>query len=226
MTIVPRSSWLVSFVASAALVFWAGASAAAPAEPSGAPSLEALMAGMAQAPGVSARFVERKEIALLSEPIETRGTLLFVPPDRLLRITEAPSRSRLAIDGERFAFRDEAGADAVDLSGSPLAREFVDSFIVLFNGDLAKLRARYEPELHATGAEWSLVLRPRHRPLSDLIERITLSGTGPELRQMEMLEKDGDRTLTRFSEVEVNRRVTPEEIEGWFVPPSGDAERP
>jgi outer membrane lipoprotein-sorting protein len=221
-----RSGRLVRLATIVLLLLWGAPGRAARAEPAGPPSLEALMAGMAQASGVSARFVERKEIALLSEPIETRGSLLFAPPDRLLRTTEAPARSRLAIAGERFAFSDEAGGEAVNLSDNPLAREFVDSFIVLFSGDLARLRERYEPELEATGADWSLVLRPRQRPLSDLIERITLSGAGAALRQMEMLEKDGDRTLTRFSEVEVDRRITPEEVDAWFAPRAGASERP
>jgi outer membrane lipoprotein-sorting protein len=216
VTSVPKSGRLLRFAA-AALVGWAATSSAA-AEPSPPPSLEALMAGMAKAPGVWARFVETKQIALLSEPIETHGTLQFVPPDRLLRITEAPSPSRLVIAGERFAFRDGAGADALDLSANPLAREFVDSFIVLWSGDLAKLRQRYEPTLHTSDGDWRLVLRPRQRPLSDLIERITLSGAGAELSQMEMLEQDGDRTLTRFTEVDVERHISAEEIEGWFAP--------
>jgi outer membrane lipoprotein-sorting protein len=188
---------------------------AAAAEP--APTLEALMAGMAETPGVEARFLETKEIALLSEPIETRGTLAFVPPDRLLRTTTEPSRSRLVIAGDRFSFRDAAGGDAVDLSANPLAREFVDNFIVLFNGDLEALRRRYEPALRADESGWELALRPRHRPLSDLIERITLSGRGRALLRMEMLERDGDRTTTRFEEVQVDRRFTPEEVERLFA---------
>jgi len=205
------------------LLAGAGTAAAGPAEPPVAPTLEALMAGMAETTGVEARFLERKEIALLSEPIETRGTLVFLPPDRLVRITTEPSRSRLVIAGDRFSFRDAAGGEAVDLSANPLAREFVDNFIVLFNGDLARLRERYEPELRSDGASWTLVLRPRHRPLSDLIERITLEGAGRRLRGMEMLERDGDRTTTRFEEVAVDRRFTPEEIERWFAPSEAEA---
>lgn len=205
-----------------ALLAAAGAAAAEPAVAT-APTLETLMAGMAETPGVEARFLERKEIALLSEPIETRGTLVFLPPDRLARVTTEPSRSRLVIAGERFSFRDAAGGEAVDLSANPLAREFVDNFIVLFNGDLARLRERYEPELRTDGARWSLALRPRHRPLSDLIERITLEGAGRTLRGMEMLERDGDRTTTRFEDVVVDRRFTPEEIERWFALPEAEA---
>jgi len=205
-------------VALLALLAATGA-AADPAEPPLVPSLEALMAGMAETSGVEARFVERKEIALLSEPIETQGTLVFVPPDRLARTTALPSRSRLVIVGERFGFRDEAGGDAVDLSSNPMAREFVTNFIVLWSGDLAALRARYEPEFRADGASWSLALRPRARPLSDLIERVTLTGSGRAMRAMEMLETDGDRTTTRFEDVQVDRRFTPEELDRLFALP-------
>ena len=199
-----------------------GAAAAEVAPPTVTPTLEALMAGMAETSGVEARFLERKEIALLSEPIETRGTLVFLPPDRLVRTTTEPSRSRLVIEGDRFSFRDAAGGEAVDLSANPLAREFVENFIVLFNGDLAKLRERYEPTFSAAGATWSLALRPRHRPLADLIERITLEGSGPMLQRMEMLERDGDRTTSTFQDVVVDRRFTPEEIERLFAPPEAE----
>ena len=147
--------------------------------------------------------------------------LAFVPPDRLVRTTTAPSRSRLVIAGDRFSFTDAAGGDAVDLSANPLAREFVDNFIVLFNGDLAALRRRYEPELRADESGWELALRPRQRPLSDLIERITLTGRGRALLRMEMLERDGDRTTTRFEAVQVDRRFTPEEVERMFAVDEG-----
>jgi len=211
-----------SFALAGALLLARGAAAAEAARPTATPTLEALMAGMAETSGVMAGFLERKEIALLSEPIETHGQLVFVPPDHLVRTTDSPSRSRLVIAGERFAFRDAAGGDAVDLSANPLAREFVENFIVLFNGDLAKLRERYEPTFSATGATWSLVLRPRHHPLADLIDSITLEGSGAMLKRMEMLEHDGDRTTTTFQDVVVDRRFTPEEIERLFALPEAE----
>src|SRR5512138_2290844 len=98
-------------------------------------TLEALMRGMAGASGVEAHFREEKRLALLSEPVESRGTLYFVPPNRLSRETSEPSRSRLVIDGDRVSFDDAAGGNTVDLSASPIAREYVANFVVLFNGD-------------------------------------------------------------------------------------------
>src|SRR5262245_12049028 len=109
------------------------------------PTHEALIRGMAGAPCVEAHFREQKQLALLSEPLESRGILYFVPPNRLSRETTVPSQTRLVIDGDRFFFRDAAGSQAVDLSASPIAREYVSHFIVLFNGDRGAPPKRYEP---------------------------------------------------------------------------------
>ena len=46
------------------------------------------------------------------------------------------------------------------------------------------------------------------------------------LRSMEMLERDGDRTTTHFSEVEVDRHFSPTELEQLFALPLRDAPSP
>jgi len=178
------------------------------------------MQGMAGAPGVVAKFREQKQLALLSEPLESRGTLYFVPPNRLARETSEPSRTRLVIDGDRFWFRDAAGSQAVDLSASPIAREYVSNFIVLFNGDLGALRKRYEPRFSADAHGWRLELRPRGKPLSDFIERVTLAGSGRALDRMELVEAGGDRTTTWFEEVRSDRAFSDEELARIFSEPA------
>jgi len=194
-----------SGAAAAAALWLVGGAAPSGAEPeappASPPTLEALMRGMAGASGVHAHFRERKQLALLAEPLESQGELWFAPPDRLVRITETPSPSRLAIDGERVVFHDVGGAEAIDLSSSPVAEQFVSNFVVLFNGDLDALRARYEPSFHAGGDGWRLELRPRDRPLASVIDRVELAGTGRAIERMELVESDGDRTTTWFDDV-------------------------
>ena len=51
--------------------------------------LDALLARMAATRGVAAEFRESREVALLVEPLESRGLLYFVPPDRMARFTTA-----------------------------------------------------------------------------------------------------------------------------------------
>lgn len=177
------------------------------------------MRGMASTPGVVARFREVKELGMLSVPLEARGTLYFVPPDRLARVTTEPAPTRLVIDGDRFAYRDEAGGEAADISSNPLAREFVRSFIVLFNGDLEALRERYRADFSVEERRWTLRLVPRRRPLADFVEGITLEGAGRRLERIEMREVDGDRTVTTFEQVQVDRRFEASELERIFAVP-------
>jgi outer membrane lipoprotein-sorting protein len=143
-----------------------------------------------------------------------------VPPNRLSRETSEPSATRLVIDGDRFFFRDAAGSQAMDLSGSPIAREYVSNFIVLWSGDLDALRRRYAPEFHADANGWRLALRPRGAPLSDFIERVTLEGRGRALERMELVEAGGDRTTTWFEAVRTDRRFSAEELARIFSEPS------
>jgi outer membrane lipoprotein-sorting protein len=192
---------------------------AAPQKGDQPPTLEALMRGMAGAPGVEARFHEQKQLALLSEPLESRGTLYFVPPNRLSRETSEPSRTRLVIDGDRFSFRDAAGSQVTDLSASPIAREYVANFIVLFNGDLDALRSRYEPHFRADAKGWTLELDPRGR-LREFIERVTLVGHGRALDRMELVEAGGDRTTTWFEDVRSDRKFSDEELARIFSEPA------
>jgi hypothetical protein len=167
---------------------------------------------------VRAKFREEKILALLETPLVSEGTLYFVPPSRMARITTHPGASALVIDGGRMSYTDEAGASDVDLAGSRVARSMVENFVVLFGGDLAALRERYHVEFGAEGTRWRMQLLPKAAPLSQFIASVELRGVGPALEEMVIREADGDRTTTRFQRVEADTRFTPEELARLFPP--------
>jgi hypothetical protein len=186
--------------------------AAAP-DPAG---VEELLRRMAGARGVVARFVERKELALLAAPLESRGTLYFVPPDRLARFTTSPAETELRIEGEELHFRDATGREELDLSASPLARAFVENFVAIFRGDAEKLRERYELGLARDGERWELVLTPRGAPLDRFVAGIFLRGDRGGMREMELRERDGDRTVTSFEAVDLDHAFSQAELSRLF----------
>lgn len=192
------------------------------AEPTGAPSgpitLEALMHRMASSPGVRAKFREEKSLALLEAPLVSEGTLYFIPPSRMARITSHPGRSALVIDGGKMSYTDEAGAGDVDLAGNRIAKAVVENFVVLFAGDLAALRERYRVEFGAKGLRWRMQLLPKQAPLSQFIASVELRGVGSALEEMVILEADGDRSTTRFRSVEPDTRFSAEELARLFPP--------
>ena len=196
-------------------VFLLGADAPTPA---GTLTLDALLGHMATTRGVVAEFREVKLLALLDAPLETRGTLYFVPPDKLARVTKTPAETRLLLTGDRMRFEDEAGASDVDLSANPVARQFANNLIVLWRGDRAALEAIYRLEFSADGSLWKLALAPKGAPLDRFISSIRIAGDGRKVLDMDLLESDGDRTHTVFEKTEVDHAFGPDEELAIFGP--------
>lgn len=204
-----------AFALSLALASMAGPVRSEDAGTAKALTLEALLERMRSSAGVAAEFNERKELALLSEPLESRGRLYFAAPDRLARFTSEPVFSALIIDGDAVRFR-EGEDEALDLSGDPVARRFVENFIVLWSGDRGRLERLYRVELSAEGERWRLSLAPRGAPLDAVIDRIELRGDRQRLLEMVVRDRDGDRTITAFGAVDMDRTFSPPELERLF----------
>jgi hypothetical protein len=178
--------------------------------------LEELMNGMASTSGVMANFHEQKEIALLEKPLASSGKIYFVPPNRLARFTVEPESSALIIDGQKLRFQ-RGTSEKFDLSGNPMARIFIDNFIVLFNGDLPKLQELYHTRFSGDGERWTLILEPRRAPLNQFVAEIALRGDRKGVREMVMQNRDGDRTSTTLDVISTDHHFTDDQLEDLFV---------
>lgn len=180
-------------------------------------TLEILMQHFATTRGVRAEFEERKQMALLQEPVVSRGILYFVPPARMARLVREPLESNLIIDNDKLLFQDALGAEEMSLAERPEARELVSHFLVLFQGDLPALQKKYDVAFEAQAGQWKLLLRPRTFPAKSFIEFVQMVGNERALLEMTLLETDGDRTSTTFSNVEVDRAFSAEELAQAFA---------
>lgn len=185
-------------------------------------TLGELLARMSKTRGVVAEFHEQKQIALLDQPLESTGTLYFAPPDRFTRVTRTPAATRLVLDGERMRFEDATGANAVDLAANPVARQFAENMVALWSGDRARLERLYALEFSAEGGSWQLSLVPRSPALARFIARLALRGEGAEMRELELVETDGDRTLTKFTRSDVDHAFGAEEAQRVFGVEAGE----
>jgi outer membrane lipoprotein-sorting protein len=189
--------------------------------------LEELMALFERSGGVRAEFSESRYISILEDPIETRGVLYFSPPANLARYTSQPDDSSLVTDGSQVTLSDRTGTKTISLGSSELARELVNSFLILLRGDLEALHAGYEVKLHSRSSHdspddsphespWILDLKPRSPQIRELIARVRIEGSANKLSAMETLEKNGDKTLMVFSVVETGLEFNDEQIDLLF----------
>jgi outer membrane lipoprotein-sorting protein len=182
--------------------------------------VSALLARLAQAPGVSAKFREEKRIQLLSAPLVSEGSVYFTKPPALMRRVDTPEPSQMLLAKGRLSLWDTSGQRSFELSAHPAVRSLAESFLYVLAGDRKALEGLYTMRFagSAQGA-WRLQLIPKTKALAQLIREIKLEGDGIRVRSLQLTEATGDTSMTNFSEVRTDRHFSPEEKQRLFEPP-------
>jgi len=163
------------------------------------PALERLMQGFAARPSSEARFTEEKAIPELDLPLPSEGVLRWQAPDRLEKRTTSPIDERLRVAGDRLLYErpDRGITREFSLEDQPEMRALVEAVRGTLAGDLAALRRYYEIAFTPEGpdAPWRMLLTPLSLRLRAAVQRITVSGRGPEVRS---IETEGGGGVTRM----------------------------
>lgn len=148
-----------------------------------------------------ARFVERKELAILTEPLESSGTLVYRAPGRLEKHTLVPERESMVLENGRLVLENaERGwRRSFALHEHPVIWAFVESIRSTLAGDLATLRRFYDVELEGSELDWRLLLRPREPAMKTVVDEIRIGGSGSWISRIEILEAGGDRSVMTIS---------------------------
>jgi len=184
-----------------------GVAAAAESSPessaeSSAWNVARLMQELAKVKTSKARFVERRYVGILTAPLESSGTLLYVAPDRLEKRTLSPRVESVLLEGEQLTL--ESGQPkrrrSIRLEDYPAVGVFVESIRSTLAGDQAALKRLFEIALEGDERRWRMVLRPTDRNMQELLSEIRIGGSRGTIDSIEFLEPNGDRstmTITR-----------------------------
>lgn len=160
-------------------------------------TVEQLIENIAKHRQAEARFEETAFSSLLTEPLKTQGTLRFTPPSRLEKHVTVPYDERYIIEGDKVLFeRKSQGIHrTLSLQDYPVLHAFVEAFRSVLANDVTTLRRFYNLDSQGVPQRWVLHLRPRDKAVQELVESIQFSGEGEQVRSIEVLAPDGDRSV-------------------------------
>ncbi|NMF88032.1 outer membrane lipoprotein carrier protein LolA [Aromatoleum petrolei] len=142
-----------------------------------------------------ATFQERKYLAVLDQPVESSGELRFQAPDRLEKITLKPRPEALVLEGNNLSVTRGKKQFNVRLSDYGEVAGFIDSIRATLAGDRDTLERTYALHLAGNAERWTLTLLPRDTRMAEVVTRINISGSRGLLREIEILQADGDRSV-------------------------------
>ena len=166
-------------------------------------NLDALLQKFAAVKSARAGFTEQKTSALLTAPLRLTGELHYTAPARLEKIVATPVREHLIADGERLRLertRADGGVSThrLALDDHPLLRPLIAGVRATLAGDGAALARHYVVALSGSERAWELHLLPRDAQVRAAISRVRLHGRGTQIREIEIDEAGGDRSLMRL----------------------------
>ncbi len=180
-------------------------------------TLSTLLDRMAAMKGLSAKFHEEKHMSLLAVPLVNEGSLHFARGVGLVRHTQAPAASTVLIRGDKLSVGTGTERRDIDLGQNPVVRLFVDSILKIYAGDRPALERMYTMQFTPGEADqWAMTLVPKLAPMDKIIARVELKGHGLALTTMNIVEHSGDETVTRFSEVQLDRTFSEAEVAQLF----------
>jgi hypothetical protein len=159
--------------------------------------LPALMAEMAQVEESHARFVETRHIALLTQPLELKGSLSYQRPHRLAKHVRSPVDELVTVEREMLTVLNKTSGEQrrISLREQPAAGALVASVRATLAGDLAELERHYKVELSGARSAWRLHLEPRDAQVKRAVDSVVLAGAGARIGRIEAREASGDRSV-------------------------------
>ena len=154
-----------------------------------------LMAALANNKHGAASFTEKKFISILDQPVESSGELLFVPPARLEKRTLKPKSEILVLDGDVLSIERRRQKHILQLKDYPEVAGMIESIRATLAGDRKALERVYHLTLRGDRERWTLVLIPLDAKVGRVVARIRMDGTQDEVRTVEILQADGDRSV-------------------------------
>jgi hypothetical protein len=166
---------------------------------------------------IRADFADEKTIQVLKRPLKCSGSLVFCGKSGLYRASREPFVQEILVTSRGIAQRDAAGRiERLDVEKQPLAKGFIDAFLLVFSGDDKALAAEFELYFDGGESAWTMAFAPRKKPLARFVASLVVSGRRGVLSDLVVTEVNGDRTVTRFSNVVTDRELTPDEEKRCF----------
>ena len=160
-----------------------------------------LMNDLARNKGGRAKFVEKKFLAVLDKPLVATGEMTYTAPDRLEKRTLTPKPETMLLEKDSLTLEREKQKLTINLASQPEALAFIDSIRGTLSGNRAALERNYALHLSGSAEKWTLTLLPSDQKIASLVQRITVSGNRGQVRQIEYLQADGDRSLLAIEPV-------------------------
>ncbi|MDO4998384.1 MAG: outer membrane lipoprotein carrier protein LolA [Neisseria sp.] len=165
-------------------------------------SLSDLSQTLQKPQSVQGTFTQQRFLKSLNKPMTTRGQFALLPKKGLLWHMQKPFETRLRVRADGImqfngkTWQPERGSKAGQ-------SQQIQLFLDLLGGDTQGLAKQFDLRLTGSAQKWTLNLQPKTVLMKQIFQNIVISGD-EVVRKIELVEKQGDKTVMQFDNVKRN----------------------
>lgn len=155
---------------------------------------------------IQGQFVQQRFLKSLSKPMTTSGTFALMPQKGLLWQMQKPFDHILRVRSD--GIMQWNGKQWLNPQQNKMAQnQQIQLFLDLLGGNTQGLEKQFTLKLEGDEQQWTLQLTPKTAIMKQIFSQIIISGD-EVVRQIELHEKQGDRTLMQFKQIQTNQHLS------------------
>jgi Outer membrane lipoprotein carrier protein LolA-like len=184
-----------TLVLASAVALGAARGVSGAAAPGDAASLDQVLKLLAAHQHGHVTFTEEHRFAMLDQPLESSGELLYDAPDRLEKRTLQPKPEDLLLEHGTLTVQRGGRRRVLSLQDYPQIVPLVEGVRATLAGDRAALEHYFTVQFSGTLSDWTLELRPYDARVARTVQSVRIHGERDAIRTVEIRQKDGDASL-------------------------------
>ena len=154
-------------------------------------------------------FVQTKHLRMLNDDMVSRGLMFYQQGNGLRWEYVAPYAYVFIISGDRVLLGNGRRRDVIDVNTNRLFGEIARIMMGSVVGSSLDDDRNFRSSIAVSGGEWVATLLPQRKEMRQLFQRILLhfSPGQATVTRVELLEKNGDRTVIDLKNVRTNETM-------------------
>lgn len=153
---------------------------------------------------IQGQFVQQRYLKSLPKPLQTTGQFALQKQTGLFWHVQKPLDVQLRVRPNGIAQWDKKTWRNSSQSGQAAQ---VKLFMAVLGGNTQELSKQFDLDVSGSLKQWTLTLRPKTNIMKQVFQNITIQGD-QVVRQVELREKQGDRTVMKFTQTQINQPLS------------------
>ncbi|SSY80585.1 LolA family protein [Alysiella crassa] len=153
---------------------------------------------------IQGQFVQQRYLKSLPKPLQTTGQFALQKQIGLFWHVQKPLDVQLRVRPNGIAQWDKKTWRNSSQSGQAAQ---VKLFMAVLGGNTQELSKQFDLDVSGSLKQWTLTLRPKTTIMKQVFQNITIQGD-QVVRQVELREKQGDRTVMKFTQTQINQPLS------------------